>query len=385
MTSAATRRLLLVPLLVAAALVAPGCTKREPPPEVIRPVQLAPVVVGAMAATAVFAGEVKPRHETDLAFRIGGKIVERRVDVGAAVKKGQVLARLDPADVSLQAQAAEAAVAAARTESDFARAELERYQGLYRQKFVSESALDQKRNAMLSAGARLQQAQATLAVNRNQTAYATLVAPEDGVVTGVSAEAGQVVASAQTVMKLARTDEREVAISVPENRIGELEAAQRINVALLATPSRVFTGRVREVSPTVDPATRTFAVRVAVPDGDATLGWGMSANVVAVTAGKGQNALVPSTAIYHESDGRPAVWVYDSSARNVTLRVVELGPYREDGVVITRGLNDGEWIVAAGVNKLQAGQTVKPYEAPGKPAPPVPTVPAPAPANPKTP
>ena len=358
--------------LVVAALVVAGCAKEAPPPEVVRPVQLAPVVIGAMAETSVFAGEVKPRHETDLAFRIGGKIVERRADVGAAVKKGQVLARLDPADVALQAQAAEAAVAAARTESDFARAELERYQNLYRQKFVSESALDGKQNAMLAAGARLQQAQATLAVNRNQAGYATLVAPDDGVVTAVTAEAGQVVASAQPVMKLARTDEREVAIAVPENRIGELRAAQRINVVLLANPRRLFSGRVREISPAVDAVTRTFAVRIAVPDADASLGWGMTANVAAVAASTGQSALIPLTSIYHQPDGKPAVWVYDAGARNVSLRAVELGPYREDGVVITRGLNHGEWIVAAGVNKLQPGQSVKPYEAPGKPAPPVP-------------
>ena len=366
-----------VPLsFVVAALVVAGCAKEAPPREVIRPVQLAPVVVGTMAETAVFAGEVKPRHETDLAFRIGGKIVERRADVGAAVKKGQVLARLDPADVALQAQAAEAAVAAARTESDFARAELERYQNLYRQKCVSESALDGKQNAMLAAGARLQQAQANLAVNRNQTGYATLVAPDDGVVTAVTAESGQVVAAAQPVMKLARTDEREVAIAVPENRIGELRAAQRIHVVLLANPRRPFSGRVREISPAVDPVTRTFAVRIAVPDADASLGWGMTANVAAVAAGAGQSALIPLTAIYHEANGKPAVWVYDADARNVSLRAVELGPYREDGVVITRGLNHGEWIVAAGVNKLQPGQSVKPYEAPGKPVPPVPgTVP----------
>lgn len=357
-------------LIVVAALALGGCAKKEPTPEVVRPVQLAPVVIGAMTETAVFAGEVKPRHETDLAFRIGGKIVERRVDVGAAVKKGQVLARLDPADVALQAQAAEAAVAAARTESDFARAELERYQNLYRQKFVSESALDQKQNAMRAAGARLQQAQANLAVNRNQAEYATLVAPDDGVVTSVNAEAGQVVASAQPVLKLARTDEREVAIAVPENRIGELQGAQRINILLLANSQRSFNGRVREISPAVDPVTRTFSVRVAVPDADASLNWGMTANVVAVAAGAGQNALIPLTSIYHEPDGKPAVWVYDVAAQTVSLRAVELGPYRDDGVVVTRGLNHGEWIVAAGVNKLRSGQAVRPYEAPGKPAPP---------------
>ena len=353
-------------LLVIALLGA--CSRSEPPPPEVRPVLLHPVTLGGAADTSVFAGEVKPRHQADLAFRIGGKIVERAVDVGAEVKRGQVLARLDPADVALQAQAAQAAVAAARTERDFARAELARYEDLHRQKFVSASALDQKRNAMLSASARLQQAEATLAVNRNQAAYATLVAPDAGVITSIGAEVGQVVAPAQAVMKLAQTVEREVAIAVPEGRIGEVARAPRLQVVLLANPERVYEGRVREIAPAADPVTRTFAVRIAVPDADAALGWGMTANVATIAPG-GRDALVPLTSVYHAPDGTPAVWVYDPAARKVTLRKVELGPYREDGAIVSSGLSGGEWIVAAGVNKLQEGQEVRPYEAPGKPSP----------------
>lgn len=371
---------LAIPLLALAVSLV-GCARKETPAEVVRPVQLAPVVVGGLSDVAVFAGDVKPRHEADLAFRIGGKIVERRVDIGAAVKKGQALARLDSADVALQAQAGEAAVAAARTEETFARAELERYENLYRQKFVSESALDQKRNAHNAAAARLAQAQANLAVNHNQTAYATLVAPDDGVITAINAEPGQVVSAAQPVMKLARTDEREVAIAVPESRIDELKRAQRLSVVLLANPQKPYGGRVREISPSVDPVTRTFSVRVAVPDGDAALGWGMTANVVAMSAGGTRDARVPLTSIYHQSDGKPAVWIYDLQAQTVALRAVDLGPYREDGVLVTRGLASGEWVVAAGVNKLQPGQAVRPYEQPGKPVPPVSSAPSPVAAR----
>ena len=369
------------PLFVAvAAFALAACSKPESAPEVVRPVQLAPVVVGSMARSAVFAGEVKPRHEADLAFRIGGKIIERRVDAGAQVMKGQVLARLDPADVALQAQAAEAAVAAARTESEFARAELERYENLFRQKFVSESALDAKQNTMRAAQARLQQTQATLAVTRNQAAYAALVAPDNGVITSINVEVGQVVAAAQPVMKLAGSDEREVAIAVPESRIGEVREAKQLNVMLLASPKRVFKGRVREISPAVDPVTRTFSVRVSVPDADATLSWGMTANVATIGLQASEGAIVPLTAVYHDAEGKPAVWVYDGTSGKVALRRVELGPYREDGAVINSGLRDGEWIVAAGVHKLKPGQTVKPYEAPGNAAP---TSVAPAPAAPQ--
>jgi membrane fusion protein, multidrug efflux system len=355
-------------LAALAGLALAACSSKESPPEVVRPVQLAQVSVGGVADLAVFAGEVKPRHEADLGFRIPGKIVERRVDVGAGVRRGQPLARLDPADVALQAQSAEAALAAAKTEDAYAKAELERYEDLFRQKFVSASALDQKRTAATAAASRLQQAQASLQVNRNQAGYATLVASDDGVITWLSAEVGQVVAAGQAVMKLARTDEREVAISVPENRLDDLKRAQRLDVIVVASPDKRYAAKVREISPSVDPITRTFAVRVSILDTDAALPWGTTANVVAVAAAQGASALVPLTSIYHQPDGKPAVWAYDPNSQVVSLRAVELGAYREDGVLVD-GLANGQWIVAAGVNKLQPGQKVRPYEQPGKAAP----------------
>jgi len=353
----------LLPALAVALLAA--CAREAPQPEPVRPVLLAKVAVGGTQDVAVFAGEVKPRHEADLAFRIAGKLVERRVDVGATVRRGQALARLDPADVALQAQAQDAAVAAARTEDAYARAELQRYEDLHRQKFVSASALDQKRNAMNAAAARLEQALATLAVTRNQAGYATLVAPADGVVTAVNVEIGQVVAVGQVVMKLAQTGEREIVIAVPEHRLAELKSARQLVVALWADPLKRYPGEVREIAPSVDAATRTFAVRVAVPGADAALGWGMTANVAVIAAGDARAALVPLASIYHGADGKPAVWVFDHGSGKVSLRAVELGAFREDGALVTRGLADGEWIVAAGANKLGEGQVVRPYDGAG--------------------
>jgi len=349
----------LMSLLVLAAFA--GCAKHESAPLIVRPVQLTQVTLGTMAETAGFAGEVKPRHEADLAFRIGGKIVARNVDVGGRVKKGQILARLDPADVALQSEAAKASAAAAGAEYTYAKAEFERYQSLFAQNFVSGSALDQKQNALNANAAKYDQAKAQLAVARNQSAYATLVAPDDGVVTAVGAEAGQVVAAGQSVMKLAREDEREVAISVPENRIGELTRAKEIGVALAANPQKIFPARVREISPAVDPATRTFAVRVAVLAPDASLQWGMTATVGLIAQGPADAALLPLTTLYRQ-DGQPAVWIYDETTQKVALRLVTVGQYREDGIIVTSGLATGEWVVTAGVHKLQPGQTVRPYE-----------------------
>ena len=352
-------------LAIALAALVSACAKHEPPPEPVRPVKLAQVSLGGAGSVTVFAGEVKPRHESELGFRIGGKVVARLVDVGAQVKKGALLARLDPADVALQAQAAKAAVAAAETEHEFAKAEFDRYENLHGQRFVSGSALDQKRNVMNANAAKLAQVRAQLAVASNQAGYATLVADQDGVVTSVSAEVGQVVTAGQPVVRVARADEREVVIAVPENRLDELKAASQLAVVLWAHQDKLYPAKVREIAPAVDPATRTFAVRVSIVAPDPAVQWGMTANVLVQGAGEGPAALVPSSAIYHAEDGKPAVWVYDPATRTVAIRSVTLGPFREDGALVASGLANGEWIVAAGVHKLRAGQVVKPWEGEG--------------------
>ena len=253
-----------VAVVLVLVLASPPAAPRTSPRNVIRPVQLAQVKLGGAGSTSVFAGEVKPRYEADLGFRIGGKLVARYVDVGARVKKGQALARIDPADVGLQAEAAKAQVAATETEWKFAQAEYDRYQGLLKEKFISASALDAKRNTLDANRAKYEQAKANLAVAQNQASYATLNASDDGVITAVNADSGQVVTAGQSVFRLARAEEREVAISVPENRIGELTSAKRLVVALWANPQKLYPARVREVSPSVDATTRTFAVRVAI-------------------------------------------------------------------------------------------------------------------------
>jgi multidrug efflux system membrane fusion protein len=360
----AIHQLPLAAIAAAALLLLGACAKQEIPPDPVRPVQLAQVRTDGTGDSALFAGEVKPRHENDLGFRIGGKIVARYVDTGTRVKKGTTLARLDPADVALQAEAAKAALAAAETEYLFAKSEFERYQNLQAQNFVSISALDQKKNAYNSNRAKYEQAKAQLAVTQNQAGYAVLQADADGVITAVNAESGQVVTAGQAVMRLAREDEREVAISVPENRIAEVRNARAIAVSLWANPNRIYAAKVREIAPAVDPVTRTFAVRLAIVDPDAALQWGMTANVALQVPGGADAALVPLASIYQQ-DGQPAVWMYDPDTRKVALRKVTIGRYREDGAVITAGLRRGEWVVAAGVHKLQPGQVVRPYDAPG--------------------
>ena len=361
-------------VLLAGALAA--CGAKDKPVEPVRPVQLTQVKLGGANTTAVFAGEVKPRYEADLGFRIGGKLVARYVDVGARVTKGQALARIDPADVGLQAEAAKAQVAATESEWKFAQAEYDRYLGLLKEKFISASALDAKRNTLDANRAKYEQARANLAVAQNQASYATLNASDDGVITAVNADAGQVVTAGQAVFRLARAEQREVAISVPENRIGELTGARQLFVALWANPQKLYPAKVREVSPSVDAVTRTFAVRVAIANPDPAVQWGMTANVGVLGNGAANSAILPATSIYQQ-DGKPAVWRFDPVSKQVSLVPVTIGQYREDAVVVTSGVRDGDWIVAAGVHKLLPGQVVRPYEGGASG-----TVPAAAPAAP---
>ncbi|MFZ5510086.1 MAG: efflux RND transporter periplasmic adaptor subunit [Pseudomonadota bacterium] len=347
---------------VALALLA-GCGGKQEQAPAVRPVETVVVKTGALPGLSGYAGEVRARHEADLAFRIGGKVIERRVDVGAAVKKGQVLARLDPQDATLAAQAARAQVAAADADHALARAELERYRQLYQQRFVSRAVLDARETAYQAARARLDQARAQAAVSGNQAAYTELRAERDGVITAVQVEAGQVVAAGQPVMRLARPEEKEVLIHVPESRIDEVRQAAQAVISLWAEAGRRYAGRVREIAPAADAVTRTFAVRVTIADADQDVRLGMTAHVL-FGAGEAAAALLPLTAVV-QKDGRPVVWLVDPATRQVAPRPVEVAAWREDGVVVSAGVKDGDLVVARGAHKLLPGQVVRLYQAAG--------------------
>jgi RND family efflux transporter MFP subunit len=347
---------LAIVLTCAGLLVA--CTKHEPPTETIRPVLVQRVKFGAAAEVASYSGEIRARHEADLGFRIGGKMVARYVDVGAEVKKGAILARLDPEDVRLSESAAQAQVRAATTDLGFAKSEFSRFENLVREKFVSASALDAKRSAYQSAQARLEQARAQLGVNRNQFQYAVLAADQDGVITSVSAEPGQVLSAGQPVARLARPDEKDAVINVSENRLAELQQAKDITVNLWANAGKTYHGKLRETAPGADPTTRTYAAKIAILNPDPEVKLGMTVSVSLVAESPANLALLPLTALY-QKDGKPALWIVDPKSNKVGLRAVEVGQYREDGVTVVKGVVSDELVVVAGVHKLVEGQLVR--------------------------
>jgi RND family efflux transporter MFP subunit len=335
-------RLLLV-LPVFAFLV--SCGKEAPKPEPLRPV-LTRVLGDTSGGEAVtYSGEVRSRYETQLGFRIPGKVSARLVDAGAVVKPGDVLAKLDPVDTALSAASADAQLA-------LADAEARRYRQLRKQNFVSDAALDSKETAL-----KAMQAQAGLA--RNQSAYSVLKADQAGVVGLVSAEVGQVVSAGQTLFRVARADTLEVAISIPEVRMPEVRAFKDAEVSLWADGGAKYKGVLRELSPVADPTTRTFAARVSIIDPDAKVLLGMTANVRFQRAGAEVRLTVPLTAIFQQA-GKPAVWVVGAD-QAVTLRPVDVSSYGESVAVLANkpGVNAGERIVIAGVHKLTAGEKIK--------------------------
>jgi membrane fusion protein, multidrug efflux system len=336
-------------------LMLAGCTEEPPRPEEARPVRAIVLAAGETGAASEFAGEVRPRYESRLGFRVGGKIAARKVDVGALVKRGQVLMQLDPQDLRLGQAQAQANLRAAETARDLAAADLKRYQELRAQNFVSQAVLDARQAAYRQAQAGAEAARAGAAEQGNQAAYASLVADADGVVTAIDAEAGQVVAAGTPVVRVVRTDEKEVVIGVPEDRVDEVRNAEGVTVRLWAEPGRAIAGRVREIAPAADPATRTYAVKVAVP-ADPSIRLGMTAAVQLRLAGAAPRMLVPLTALVQDR-GRSAVWVVDKGVAH--LVPVQVGEPAGNEIALAGGVREGQTVVTAGVHVLSEGQKVR--------------------------
>ena len=348
-------------LLLAAALLA-ACSG-EPAPsaspmaETPRPVRAIQVRPASAESRLVLPAEVRPRHEHRYGFRVGGKIARRLVEVGQPVTAGQVLAVLDAADVTPAIAAQQAQVEAAQAEAALQRAELVRQRALRDQGFLSGAALERQQALTDAAEARLAAAQAARDQARNALIFQTLRADRAGIVTAVEAEAGSVVGAGQPVVRVAPTGHNELLVAVPERAVNALRAATAMRATLDAVPGRTFALTLRELAPAADPASRTYAARLAFADPDPAVRWGMSATV-RIALDEDPVIVVPLSAL-HTRDATPRVWVVDAGTRTVQPVPVTLGEGRDDGVSIRSGLRGGEWVVTAGANLLQPGQVVR--------------------------
>ena len=335
-------------------LVLASCSRPVEKVEEIRPVRAMVVAAGTGKTIIEVAGEIQPRYESQLGFRVGGKLIARKVEVGTLVKRGQVLMQLDPLDLQLAQSQAKAAVSATESTLALAKADLDRYRELRQKNFVSQALLDAKEAAYKSAIASHEQANAGLKVQANQSSYSTLYADADGVITAVQAEVGQVVAAGTPVVKLARTAEKEVRVSIPEDQIEVLRQVTDLAVKTWANSNVAISGRLRELSPIADPATRTYTAKISLPRAGPEIRLGMTATVqFAAPALPGIH--LPMTALVNSKEGT-AVWVVESGV--VKLVPVQVASATGTEVLIAQGLSAGQSVVTAGVNQLRPGQKV---------------------------
>jgi membrane fusion protein, multidrug efflux system len=341
------------------AVLIGGCkseaTVQEQPP---RPVKVAVVTTGSQARLLTYSGVVRPRIESALGFRVPGKIVARSVNVGDSVEVGQPIARLDETDLKLAESAARAAVASARSRRDVAKDNLERAKVLLPKAIISQAAYDTRRNELDAAEAALDTAEAQLRQAANAVGYTVLKADKAGIVTSVTGEPGQVINAGQAIATVAEAGETEVALAVPEQDAGRIAIGQPARIILWAGSRANVGGRIREIAGQADPASRTYAVRIAVDRPPQGMRLGMTASVALEIDEAVPTMVVPITALTEGGNG-PVAFVVDRASKIVRKTAVTVAGIAEDGVRIASGLQAGDVVVAAGAQFLRDGMQVR--------------------------
>jgi RND family efflux transporter MFP subunit len=348
-------------LLLTVVLALAACKPEDMPVEsrLVRTLVIDPKPIGDDRHAV---GEIKPRYESDLSFRVAGKVLSRSVDVGAWVKQGDTLATLDTQDYQNRLRSAEAEVSSAEAAFVNAQGTEARQAKLLKDGWTPKATYDTVLQNLQLAEARLKAAKANLDLTRNQLNYTTLKADFDGVITAVGAEAGQNVNAGQMVVKLARPDDKDGVFNVAETAFtGINETQPEVVVWPLSNPDLTVEGVVREISPVADPTTRTYTVKVTLQNPPPQIRFGMSIGGRL----KGRAALsvaLPLSAIF-EKNGSPAVWLLDQDSSSLALRPITVARYEANAVVVASGLSKGDIVVTAGVNTLSVGQKVRIAEA----------------------
>lgn len=346
---------------VAVALLLVACSKPNPVEEPVRAVKVVTVGVQSMQSGAEYAGEIRARVESRLGFRVGGKLIQRPVELGQRVKAGQVLAQLDPQDYQLAADAARAQLAAAATNLAVATADFKRFKELQEQKFISGAELERRSASLQAAQAQFEQAQAQLSGQGNQVSYATLRADGAGLVTAVEAEVGQVVAAGVPIVRIAQDGPRDVVFAVPEDKMAAFKIGAGMTMRQWAT-GLVLEGVVREVAASADPVTRTFVVKASLGT-PAALPLGTTVSVLAQPLARAAAPVIklPTSAL--RQDGKSsAVWVLDQASMTVKLQPVQIATADGNEVVLAGGLQPGMQVVSTGTHVLSPGQKVTIYK-----------------------
>lgn len=352
--AAAAVAVILAILVLRGGGVEPQASKPE-----IRPVRTVVAEPRSIDDDRQAVGDIRPRQESDLGFRVSGKVVSRAVDVGVVVKSGDLLARLDEQDFQNKLRAAEADVTSAEAVLTEARANEDRQTQLLAKGVTTRTNFDAALRNRRSAEAKLEAAKAALDLAKDQLRYAELRADFDGIVTGVGVEPGQVVNIGQMVVRLAKPDEVDAVFNIAESAFRDRKPEERpqVLVTLLSNPNFKAEGTVREVSPVADATTRTYQVKVTLADPPPAMRFGSS--VVGRLKEKTAPVVVlPGSALFDQG-GKPAVWLYDAASGSVTLKPVTVARFEAGRVVVAEGLKQGDVVVTAGVNRLRQGQKVR--------------------------
>ena len=342
-------------VLIAATVT--GCDKPSPPAPQARPVRTVVIARGAEGETVSLTGQVRAKDEASLAFRLDGRMIERPVNVGDVLKAGQVVAKLDPQNQENALRTAQANLASAEAALTQARLTFARQQELLKDGWTPRARFDEAQQALLTAQAKVDSARAQLGIAQDQQSYTVLTADAAGAVTAVGAEPGEVVRAGQMVVQLARQGGRDAVFDASEQLMRTGPRDPVVEIALTNDPKVRAAGRVREVAPQADAATRTFRVKVGISDPPEAMWLGATVTgSVKLSAPPGVE--IPASALT-EADGRPAVWVVDPQSQTVSLRNVDVLRYDPAAVVISQGLESGERVVTAGVQTLRPGQKVR--------------------------
>ena len=353
-----TPRLLLVtaPALV---LMLCGCkqevAKEAPPP---RPVRTVVVEKGGLGQSIVLTGQIQAEKEVALAFRIGGRIIERSVDAGDSVKADQVVAKLDPQNELNALRSARAALSAAKARLEQDSNHFDRQETLLQQGWTTRANFDQAQQALRTAQATVDDAKAQVEIAEDRVGYTQLKAGLSGTITRRAAESGEVVQAGQTVFIVARETGWDAVFDVPAQVLRTGWGDADVIIALTDDPAVTAKGSVRQVDPQADPITRTFRVRVTVNDPPPAMRLGATVSG-RVEVDHGHGISLPASALTSK-EKTPAVWVVDPDSLTVALKPVEVLRFDPGTVVLSGGLDGGEIVVTAGVQALHPGQKVRP-------------------------
>ncbi|MCA1369516.1 efflux RND transporter periplasmic adaptor subunit [Bradyrhizobium sp. BRP14] len=344
--------------LVALGAVLAGCSEEKvETKDVVRPVKVVEISTAGQARALDYSGSVKARTETNLGFRVAGKITERLVNIGDRVRPGDLLARIDPSDLELAVKSAEASLLAAETQVQTAALAKSRAEQLFGKAFSSKAQLDQATLAYDQAVSTRDAAASSLSQAKNQVAYTNLKSDQNGIVTAINADMGQVVGTGTPVVTVAVDGEKEVEIAVPEMDIAEFRPGKPVKARFWSNDALVVDGHVREVSGSADQRSRTFSVRVSLPNDERVL-LGMTATVETAAVNSQPLVSIPLSALA-QKDGKDIVWVVDRNASTVHARGIELADFADDGVRVTGGLQPGDLVVAAGTQFMSEDLKVK--------------------------